>query len=524
MIPLPLRRWLIGWAVAVLAGCAALPDRQVPPPSHAIQDVSATRLAAVLRASGAPADDRQTSGFRLLADAAFSLDARIALARAAQRTLDVQYYLLERDEVGLALLRELRDAAARGVRVRLLVDDLYAGREDMLFAALARQPGIEVRMFNPLPARGGSAVSRLVRSLHEFERINHRMHNKLFVADNSFSVSGGRNIAADYFMRSGTANFIDVDVLAAGAVVQAQSEAFDRYWNNERVWPVQQLAHDGPPASAADDALGADDASTSALPQGSSPRDALGRTPVSTQLAEGRFDLTWAQGTLFVDDPEKIARTSFEARFSGSVTERTLGVIRSAQRKVVIVSPYFIPGEIGMEVITDAARRGVSTTLITNSLSATDEPLVYAGYARYRPEMLRQGVIIYEIGSTLSRRSKALGDFGASTGRLHAKLAVIDERWIFVGSMNLDGRSASLNTETGILIDSPPLVADFDALIRADRFASAYFLQLGSTGRVQWVEQSDQGHKELHLDEPGTNWFIELKNWLLSPFVREELL
>ena len=508
---------LLGLAVACLAGCASLPARLPPAESHALTEVANTRLARTVAAS-TPSDATDAlTGLRLLPEAAFSLDARIALARSAQMSLDVQYYLLAHDEVGLLLLRELRDAAERGVRVRLIVDDLYNGGEDALFTAFAAHPNIEVRIFNPLPARSGGLLTRIALSLHEFGRINHRMHNKLFIADNSVSVSGGRNVAQEYFMRSSDANFIDMDVLATGAAVREQSASFDRYWNSEQVYPIALVARAA--AGQRFDEIAAR-AAPDPLPR---ERDVLGRSSVAQQLVEARLDLIWTQAQVFADDPAKITRKDFDTRFAGSVTQRTLEVIGSARTRVVIISPYFIPGEIGMGVIKASGDKGVVTVVLTNSLGATDEPLVYAGYARYRRAMLEQGVVIHEFGPGLSRQTRQYGNFGDSTSRLHAKMAVIDGRWMFIGSMNLDGRSASLNTEIGLLIDGSALKADFDQL-SSDRFTSAYLLRLGPSGKVEWVQQDEHGLQTVHDDEPGADWFVAFKNWLLSPFVREELL
>ncbi|MGJ7494388.1 phospholipase D-like domain-containing protein [Variovorax sp. RT4R15] len=222
---------------ALLGGCASLQAPRPVPPTYAVQDVASTRLARIAKQNTLPGA-AELSGFRLLPEAPFSFNARIALASRAEKSIDAQYYELRNDGVGRQFLRDLRDASLRGVRVRLLVDDLHMSDADELFSSLAAYPNVEVRLFNPLPARSGSLLSRIVFSLHEFGRINHRMHNKLFIVDNSFSVSGGRNIADEYFMQDGQANFIDMDVLASGPVVLEQSAAFDLYWNSEQVMPV----------------------------------------------------------------------------------------------------------------------------------------------------------------------------------------------------------------------------------------------------------------------------------------------
>ncbi len=516
---------LFALAAFLLGGCAVLPPPVPRPAQRAITDVDKTTLGK-LAAQGAPdvpAGTPPMSGFRLLPEASFAFDARVSLARNAEKSLDVQYYLIQGDDVGLLLLRELRDAAERGVRVRLLVDDLYTAGEDELFSTLDAFPNVEVRLFNPLPARAGPLEARLLLSLGEFKRINHRMHNKLLIADNSFAVSGGRNIANEYFMRSMAANFIDMDVLSNGPIVRDMSTAFDMYWNSEQVRPFASIVPPSLPAEAAQRRF--DEIARTAVPDVQiTPRDVLNKSPVGEQLATGRLDHYWAHARLFADDPLKITRKPDDA-YRGSVTEGALGVIGSAREEVKIGSPYFIPGPIGMAMMRKQIKDGVKVTVVTNSLGATDEPLAYAGYERYRADMLKIGVTIYEIAPTSKFRSARFGDFGKSISRLHAKLAVVDDKRIFVGSMNLDHRSAAVNTELGLVIDSPQLVADYDTLLSRANVDFGYRLQLTPDGRrTQWVESDDQGGDIVHEDVPGTFLWLRFKNWLLLPLVGEELL
>ncbi len=510
-------------ATALLGACASLPAPVAVPPSHALQDVGSTPLARIAQRNASP-ERPELSGFRLLPEAPSAFNARIALARRAARSLDVQYYDLRNDGTGRQLLRELRDATLRGVRVRLLVDDLYLGDAGELFGTLAAHPLMEVRLFNPLPVRSGSLSARLVLSLHEAVRINHRMHNKLFIADNSFSVSGGRNIADEYFMQDGKTNFIDMDVLATGPVVRAQSDAFDLYWNSAQVRPIDHVTPlSSTPGQA--QARFAELVRGDAQGLAESERDAMGRTSVASQLDAGVLDQSHARATVLVDDPAKMMGLRFAERFKGSVTQRTLAELETARTSLFITSPYYVPGEIGIAQVRRQIERGVRITVVTNSLAATDEPLVYAGYARYRQELLRLGVVLYELSPRLSQRSGVLGEFGLTTGRLHGKTAVIDDARVFVGSMNLDGRSASLNTEIGLVIDSPALAAEFNRIISADGYASAYQVRLGPTGSVEWVERDRTGQLiKVHTDEPETSWIVQIKNWLLSPLVHEELL
>lgn len=255
------------------------------------------------------------------------------------------------------------------------------------------------------------------------------------------------------------------------------------------------------------------------------PRDVLDRSAVGQQLETGALDLDWASAQLFADDPAKITRASSEEAYRGSVNEGALGVVNSARKEVMIVSPYFIPGERGMAMMRTAMARGGRIELVTNSLGATDEPLVYAGYARYRADMLRIGVTIREIAPVLSGKSGRFGDFGTSISRLHAKLAVIDDNRLFIGSMNLDRRSSSVNTETGVVVNSAALVADFRRLLSGARTNISYRLRLAPDGRrVQWLEYDEAGKDIVHDDEPGGYFWQRLQNWMLLPLVGEELL
>jgi putative cardiolipin synthase len=510
-------------SLALLSACASLPPPAPRAPEQAYADVGDTRLARIA-AAALPAGKPQLSGFRLLPEGETAFNARIALAHRAQKSLDVQYYLIGSDEIGRQFLRELRDAALRGVRVRLLVDDLYTAGEDELLVGLAGYPNVQVRLFNPLPARAGSFKTRLVFSLHEFGRINHRMHNKLFIADNSFAVSGGRNIGDEYFMRSAAANFIDLDVLSSGPVVRELSSVFDSYWNSEQVYPVQSVA--APlPADVARQRF-EEFASQAAPSLTERARDVLGNTPVAQQLDAGELTQAFAPARVFADTPAKAAGIEHAAA-GPTVTDQTLRLFATAHDEVSIASPYFIPGERGMTMMraVGATEENGRITLITNSLGSTDEPLVYQGYARYRLDMLKAGVRIYEISPSLSRRSGHLGNFGRSLGRLHAKAAVIDRRTVFIGSMNLDARSARANTEVGLAIDSPELAQTMSRLSREGLATGAYKLRLAADGEhIEWVETDADGKQTVHTEEPDDDAWLRLKMWLLRPFVSDDLL
>jgi len=486
-------------ATIAMAGCAVLPGHVQRPVSQAAapEIAAATTLGRIAAASrpapdddGLPsaADESGDSGFRLLPAGDQAFDARIALARRAETSIDAQYYLIASDTSGLQFLRELSDAAARGVRVRLLVDDMHAIGQDELFAGLAAHLNVEVRLFNPLPVRNGSFASRIVFSLHDFARINRRMHNKLFIADNTFAISGGRNIADEYFGRAEPANFIDMDILASGPAVHELSAVFDAYWNSEHAYPVQSLV--GTASAAAlqqqfDDRIAALPALAAVA-----ATDTLGQSSVSAQLQAGRIEQHAGRVRVLADPPRKVDERDGA---DGIVMSAHLELIRSAQSDVLIASTYFVPGDTGLAAIRQATAHHVSLTVMTNSLATTDEPLVHYGYAKYRHALLKMGASLYELMPGAGERHEAdasLGRSGASgsLGRLHAKLAVVDGRRVFVGSMNMDRRSAHSNTEVGLIIESRSLARELTLLLQRERIPRSYRLRIANaTGGIEWV-------------------------------------
>ncbi|WP_454902116.1 phospholipase D-like domain-containing protein [Variovorax gossypii] len=330
-IPKRLAVVLIPLAALLAGGCATLPEPRPRPVTFAIDDAGATTLGK-LSCRRIAGDSSGMSGFRLLAEAAFALDARVALIRHAERTIDMQYYLIRNDDVGLMLLRELRDAAARGVRVRLLVDDFYLGGEDEIFTALASFPNVEVRIFNPLPSRASALPVRLAFSMFELLRINHRMHNKLLVADNSFSVTGGRNIGNEYFMKDVAANFIDVDVLASGPVVGEMSRSFDSFWNSGQVWDVRDVSRLSLATLEAQRRF--NDVARTAVPDVPlKAQDLFGRPPVGQQFAQGHVDCHLAHARFYADNPGKL-NLQHDLAYSGSVSEGAFDGIAHSLEKV----------------------------------------------------------------------------------------------------------------------------------------------------------------------------------------------
>jgi putative cardiolipin synthase len=506
----------------LLAGCGSLPLNVDRPTSSTIRPSPESALVRIAENSR-PAPE--LSGFRLMPLGVYSLDARVQLAIKARYSLDVQYYLVQNDRTGRLLLRNLRDAALRGVRVRLLVDDLYTTGGDPLFRTFAAFPNVEVRLFNPFCCGRQSLLAKYSASLADFGRLNHRMHNKLFIADGAIAVAGGRNIADEYFMRSASENFVDMDAVVVGAVVPQLSSIFDIYWNSPQVYPVEAIIGsdlDREQLRQGFDHL-VDDGeqmTTLTLP----PTDILGYGPIRDDLDGGRLGLVWGTANAYADSPAKVTATSDEMARSMSVSMNVMDLVMASRTEVVISSPYFIPGPMGVHAFGELRKRNVKITILTNSLASNDEPLVHTGYARYRVELLKTGVDLYELSPTRIQHNKRLMLPGASLGRLHAKTAVIDRSTVFIGSMNLDPRSASKNTELGIIAECPQLAKEVIRVINISKLQSAYRLRFGPDGQsLEWLTMDDDGDVVL-LAEPDVTFLMRLENMLLAPFVPEQQL
>jgi putative cardiolipin synthase len=506
----------------VLSACGSLPSGVERAESRALPP---SQQSALVRLAEASIPSPELSGFRLLPEGSYSLDARMQLARRAQRSLDVQYYHLHNDSTGRLLLSAIRDAALRGVRVRLLVDDLYTIGGDELFIGLAAFPNVEVRLFNPFCCGRGSLLGKYTTSLLEFGRLNHRMHNKLFIADSAVVVAGGRNIADEYFLRHSMDNFVDIDALIVGALVRDLSAIFDTYWNSPVVYPAGSIiVATGDQAELKQRFNAIVDPVLAEPWPPLPPIDILGYGPIHEDIESGQLGLIWCKASAFADSPMKVTAKSDEEALEMSVRMSVMDRVIASSEEVVLVSPYFIPGAKGLTAFGDLRKRGVKITVLTNSLGSNDEPLVHTGYARYRVPLLKSGVDLYEISPTGVRDNKRLMFPGMSLGRLHAKTAVIDRKLVFVGSMNLDPRSASKNTELGILAESPELAREVLRIIHISKLQSTYRLRLNeTTGSIQWLTMTDQA--EMVLDtEPETNLYQRVKHWLLSPFVPENQL
>jgi cardiolipin synthase C len=514
-------RWLrlLGVLAAVVQGMSACATLPPPPPpreaTHAITEPQSTTLGKRVSAAQPQAG---LTGMRLMISGSDALATLMTLADQAERTLDLQYYLVHNEPSTRALLRHVRAAADRGVRVRLLVDDLNTADNDAAFRRLTEHPRIEVRLYNPMPSGRFSTVTRVLSSLTDMDRVNRRMHNKVFIADNALAFTGGRNLGDAYFLASEKANFVDIDVVVAGAAVRALSTVFDRYWNSPLAFPVHQLVSQSSAAASAADPKQLDNAPP-VEPTFGLPPDAVAR-----QLAPGgAMKLTWARARLLADDPIKI-ESQGEASPDQLMFDDVATLMRSAKQELVVISPYLVPGRRGMALLGDLRRRGLSVRVLTSGLASTDAPAVHIGYARYRVPMLKEGVQLYEMRTRVDDPRLSGSGFGRSAAHLHAKVVVVDRRWLLVGSMNLDPRSIDLNSEQGLLVNSPALAAEvlrfFDEMTR---FGS-YRVELDGGNKLRWVGDKPGGGQDIANSEPDTSFWRRAGWRLLSPFAPEEML
>jgi cardiolipin synthase C len=523
-----LRRFALLLAALALTGCASLADLKKVPGTALPADRDGP-LAALLPPDLVPGSG---SAFRPLAFSSFSMDARLTLIREARSSLDIQYYLLADDLTGRAFLRAVRDAAQRGVQVRILVDDLYTAANDKLLQGIAAYPNVHVRLFNPFPAGRALNVTRWGLSLLDLARLNHRMHNKLFIADGVFAIAGGRNIADEYFFRSPRGNFIDFDLLIAGDAVPELAASFDRYWNSRHVYTLDALEPDAPRAEARRDEFERATASAAMLfaPIMEGARDFLSYGPLSRDMAHAPLKMLRGRIHVVADSPEKVSGEAASGQDPTTVISHVTQSIAQARDHVLLASPYFVPGRKALEGLYQVRQRGVPVTLVTNTMASNDEPFVSAAYGRHRAQMLQMGIQIYEVSPRILRMDSSFDDsfgamLGTSTGRLHAKMIVIDHQTTVIGSMNLDFRSSRANTELGLFVDSPELAGEVTALVDELRSVGTYRMRLGGTsGRdVQWVDDEPEG-ETVYEAEPEIGITTLLEVWLFSPFIEEDLL
>jgi len=483
----------------VLGGCATqLPSLEGRTATTALTDTAATSLGRALQAEAAAKPGK--TGVHALPRPRDAFATRVLLAAAAEKSLDAQYYVWHGDQVGYLLFEALWNAAERGVRVRLLLDDANTAGLDPTIAALDAHPNIEVRLYNPLVMRD----TRGLNFLADFTRVNRRMHNKSFTVDNQVTVVGGRNIGDEYFAAGTGVAFADLDVVAVGAAVQEVSKEFDIYWNSPSAYPAASFV--GAPGPDSATTLREKFAATREDPESVEYLEAVRSTPIIKDIVERRLAFEWTTAQLVYDDPAKTLDTT--ARTDILLFPALVRTMGRAQKTFDLITPYFVPGDDGTAALVAQAGSGVKIRILTNSLAATDVSAVHAGYAKHRVELLRAGVQLFELKPTAAH--DAIGDksrYGSSSSAgLHAKTFAVDRSRIFVGSFNFDQRSARLNTEMGLVIDSPALAQQLAEAFDKTIPSVAYEVRIASDGSsLEWIERTGSG--EVTYDtEPGTTW------------------
>lgn len=445
------------------------------------------------------------SGVYPLADGHDAFAARAALAEVAQHRIDAQYYIWRDDVSGRLLLQALRRAAERGVQVRLLLDDNNTGGLDPVLVALDAHANIEVRLFNPFMHR----QMRVLDFVTDFQRLNRRMHNKSFTVDGSATVVGGRNVGDEYFGVGDGVMFVDLDVLTVGPVVADVGADFERYWTSASSYSLQQIVTD--PVRPLDPGTqAASDAATNGYQQ------ALTRSGLVQRLRDGNLVFEWARAQLVSDDPVKgLGQAASHQTLLGQLPE----VLAQARKQVTLVSPYFVPTSTGTALLAGLAERGVAVSVLTNALAATDVAAVHAGYARSRADLLRAGVRVFELKPDATVRTGSHLEWSGSSGAsLHAKTFQIDAQQLFVGSFNFDPRSATLNTEMGLLIDSPVLAARLPQALAEHGAQNAYEVTLDAdSASLRWTTQ-EGGQRMTYAAEPHSSLWrrasVRVLSWL----------
>ncbi len=489
----------------LLTHCATAPRLEGIEPSYALPPAPSPRLeSGLLTRLG---DTPGVSTVRLVEQNAMAFTYRAATAAAAERSLDVQYYIWHDDLTGKLLAAELMRAAERGVRVRVLVDDMDARTKHEIFVVADMHPNLEVRIFNPFYNRSG-LLGQISEYVLRGSRLNHRMHNKAWIVDNRVAIVGGRNIGDEYFGASPHSNFSDLDVLMTGPIVGEVSTSFDEYWNSPNAVPVSRFEGKQPEPEDLERLIAA--ARDYRGQVGETPYIAALRDPAhqAQLLAQESPPLRVESIELLADDPGKVG-TDERGIHASRVLNRLVEVTGEAQQELLIISPYFVPRDGGTEGLVADVKRGMRVAVLTNSLAATDVAAVHTGYARYRRDLLRGGVELYEMkrkaGSTEGRQKISVT--GSSGASLHTKAMVVDQRWVYVGSMNLDPRSANLNTEMGVLVGSAELAGQLrEQFERTIAPELSYKVVVEPDEGLVWYDHVDGKGRRLEREPDASVW------------------
>ncbi len=486
----------------VFSGCATVSFEEPKPYSRTITETADTRLGKGVSQWVDAHGGR--SGFYPLTEGMDALGVRLRLAEQAEKSIDLQYFLMKRDTAGLVMMNALLKAADRGVRVRFLLDDIFTTAPDRGLLLINQHPNIEVRLFNPVSRRGFSTLN----FVGDFRQANRRMHNKSFTVDNQISVVGGRNLADEYFDLKSESVFIDFDVLAMGPIAAEISMSFDEFWNHSRAIPMDRIA-----ANKADEDL--ETVRADIAEEFNGLYDTVYKQALESQLLKDliadRRQIFPAEARVLSDSPDKLINEISEEHMQLATDLRE--VLLSAEKEIIFISPYYVPGDGGVQLVRNLVDKGIRVIILTNSLASNNHVPVHGGYARYRKDVIEAGAELYEARANAARDRRGT-DEGPDAMTLHTKAFIIDRRYLFVGSLNLDPRSIEINAEMGLLIDSQQMLAYLHPDPDEKLAKIAYRVLLNDDGNLEWHARIN-GEEVIETKEPLTSSWLRFKAWLL---------
>jgi putative cardiolipin synthase len=492
------------WALTgLLASCATVSFDEPKSYTTAITDTQETALGRYAAFETEHLEGQ--SGFYPLSEGMDALGIRLHLAERAEKSIDLQYFLMKNDTAGAVIANALLKAADRGVRIRFLLDDVFTTVSDDSFLLINKHPNIEIRIFNPVSRSGIYALNYVA----QFNQANRRMHNKSFTVDNAVSIVGGRNIADEYFQLKETAVFVDFDVLAVGPVAAEIAHSFDQYWNHSRAVPVEHFIKDkkGEDLETVREEIAEefDEIYETVFEQ------ALDSHLLQDLIAD-RISLFTGPAWVLADDPDKLVKPIDPAH--RKLAQDLRYILDHAEKEALFISPYYIPGKSGVELARDFVNRGVRVVVLTNSLASNNHVPVHSAYSRYRRDVVRAGVELYEMRANAARELS--GDENAPDRlTLHTKAILIDQRYMFVGSLNLDPRSIDINAEMGLVIDSEPMVRLYTKTGDKRLATLAYRVVENDKGKLEWHGRI--GNQDvIETKEPLAGWWLRFKAWCMK--------
>ena len=507
---------LIMGTVLFLVGCTALPKNYPKPPSTAFKEYQSTSIGKMFDREAVKHPGK--SGFDIIRYGRQAFTVRIAMTEMAEKSLDLQYYVWERDVTGRLLAYHVLKAAERGVKVRILLDDIGLEGRDNMIAAMDAHPNIEIRIFNPFAERNFYGLNFLT----DFDRLNHRMHNKTFLMDNSLVIVGGRNIGNHYFGVDDEMNFRDLDIFGAGPIVREVSNVYDYFWNGKWSVPIKALKDK---TYTQEDLKNARALTEQKIAKDHYPYPLSSDVKkLRSQMTTIRNNLVWAPGKYVWNDPKQMKLD--EDQQSGTILEKLHRKLKTVKRSMTIESPYFIPRKNGTSVLKEMHKRGVKIRILTNSQSSNDVVAAFAGYEVYRKELVEAGIQMHELrpdagGNLIINKKTSLAKVHSS---LHSKAMVFDEKTVFVGSFNLDPRSATINTEGGLYVESPALAKKILAYMsEGAKPENSYRVVLDKNGDLVWVAETD-GKQEVYHTDPHTSGWDRLQADLIQAMPIEDQL